>query len=253
MTITFLGTGTSQGIPVIACDCEVCQSMDFRDVRTRTSIHVEVDGLSLVVDTGPDFRNQVLRERIKWLDAVIFTHEHKDHTAGLDEVRSFNFKQKSDMPIYGEERLLNQLKQDYGYIFAPNKYPGVPRVLANEITEDTFTIKDVDITPVRLLHYKLPVLGFRIKDFTYITDANYISEEEKEKVRNSKFLVVNALQKEKHISHYNLEEAIELVEDLKPEKAYFTHLSHNMGFHKEVSDELPPNIHLAFDGLKLEL
>jgi len=251
--ITFLGTGTSQGIPVIACDCEVCQSMDYRDVRTRTSVHIELGDLSLIIDTGPDFRHQILRERIKKLDAVIFTHEHKDHTAGLDEVRSFNFKQKMDMPIYAEKRVLKQLKQEFEYIFSENKYPGVPRVDSHEINTEPFSINGQDILPIRVLHYKLPVLGFRINGFTYITDANQISKEEKEKVIGSEVLVINALQKESHISHFNLEEALELISELKPKKAFLTHISHKLGFHEDISSEIPENVFLAYDGLKINI
>lgn len=253
MIVTFLGTGTSQGIPVIACDCEVCQSMDYRDSRTRTSVHIELGDLSLIIDTGPDFRHQVLRERIKRLDAVIFTHEHKDHTAGLDDVRSFNFMQKMDMPIYGEKRVLKQLEQEFEYIFSENKYPGVPRVDSHEINTEPFSINGQDILPIRVLHYKLPVLGFRINGFTYITDANQISKEEKEKVIGSEVLVINALQKESHISHYNLEEALELITELKPKKAFLTHISHKLGFHEDISSEIPENVFLAYDGLKINI
>lgn len=253
MIVTFLGTGTSQGVPVIACDCEVCKSMDYRDVRTRTSVHIELDGLGLIIDTGPDFRQQVLRERIIKLDAVIFTHEHKDHTAGLDEVRSFNFKQGTDMPIYAEKRVLKQLKQEFEYIFSENKYPGVPRVNSHVINTETFSINGQDILPIRVLHYKLPVLGFRINGFTYITDANQISKEEKEKVIGSDVLVINALQKESHISHFNLEEALELISELRPKKAFLTHISHKLGFHEDISSKIPENVYLAYDGLKITI
>lgn len=253
MIVTFLGTGTSQGVPVIACDCEVCQSMDYRDARTRTSVHIALDDLSLIIDTGPDFRHQVLRERIKRLDAVIFTHEHKDHTAGLDEVRSFNFKQGMDMPIYGEKRVLKQLQQEFEYIFSENKYPGVPRVDSHEINSETFSINGQDILPIRVLHYKLPVLGFRINGFTYITDANQISKEEKDKVIGSEVLVINALQKESHISHFNLEEALELISELKPKRAFLTHISHKLGFHEDINSKLPENVYLAYDGMKIHI
>lgn len=253
MIVTFLGTGTSQGIPVIACECEVCQSMDYRDVRTRTSVHIQLNDQSIVIDTGPDFRQQMLRERIKRLDAVLFTHEHKDHTAGLDEVRSFNFKQGTDMPIYGEKRVLKQLKQEFEYIFSEKKYPGVPRVDSHEIDTGIFSVNGQDILPIRVLHYKLPVLGFRINGFTYITDANQISKEEKEKIIGSEVLVVNALQKESHISHFNLEEALEFIEEIKPKKAFLTHISHKLGFHEDVSSEIPSNVYIAYDGLKINI
>lgn len=253
MIVTFLGTGTSQGVPVIACTCEVCQSIDFRDNRTRTSVHIEAEDLSLVIDTGPDFRHQVLRERINKLDAVLFTHQHKDHTAGLDEVRSYNFAQKIDMPIYGSKDVISQLKRDYEYIFSETSYPGVPRVSPIEIDVNPFSIKNQEIIPIDLLHYKLPVFGYRINDFTYITDANFISEKELEKIKGSDILVINALQKEKHVSHFTLEEALEIIEKVGPRKAYLTHISHRLGLHSEVDIELPKNVSLAYDGLKINL
>ncbi len=253
MKVTFLGTGTSQGIPVIGCECDVCTSLDFRDKRLRTSIHLEVDDTSIVVDTGPDFRAQMLRERITHLDAVLFTHEHKDHTAGLDDVRSFNFKQQYDMPVFGRKQVLEQLKQEFSYIFAAKKYPGVPRVNLNEIKNKPFEFNGVNIQPIDVLHYKLPVFGFRIKDFTYITDVNYISDDEKEKIKGSKALVLSALQKEDDISHFNLSEAIDLVNELKVPQAYFIHMSHRLGKHADIEKELPEHIDLAHDGLKIEL
>ena len=253
MKITFLGTGTSQGVPVIACECEVCRSMDYRDKRLRTSVHIEVDNKSFIIDTGPDFRQQVLRERISHLDAVIFTHEHKDHTAGLDDVRAFNFKQKKDMPIYARRNVLNQLRQEFSYAFGEVKYPGVPQIEAFELNGDPFTVENVDFTPVEVMHYKLPVFGYRIGDFTYITDANYIDDTGKQKIKGSKILVLNALQKTTHISHYNLQEALALALEIKAEKTYFTHISHKMGTHKSVEAELPPGVFLAYDGLKLTL
>ncbi len=253
MKITFLGTGTSQGIPVIACECEVCRSMDYRDKRLRSSIHLEIEGKSFVIDTGPDFRQQVLRERIDHLDAILFTHEHKDHTAGLDDVRAFNFKQKRDMPIYARKNVLNQLRQEFSYAFQEVKYPGVPQIEAFELDGKPFSVENVDFIPVEVLHYKLPVFGYRVGDFTYITDANYIDDEGKEKIKGSKILVLNALQKDPHISHYNLQEAIALALEIKAEKTYFTHLSHKMGTHKSVESELPGGVFLAYDGLKLTL
>lgn len=253
MIITFLGTGTSQGVPVIACDCEVCTSIDYRDKRTRASIHLQIDGLSLVVDTGPDFRHQMLRERIKHLDAVLYTHAHKDHTAGMDDVRSFNFKQKMDMPIYTTAEVLEQLQQEFSYVFAKEKYPGVPRVESRLISNEPFSIGPVNVVPIQVMHYQLPVFGFRFGDFTYITDANYISEEEKAKVRGSKVLVLNALQKKEHISHFTLDEAVAMAQELGAEKTYFTHMSHQMGKHRNVEQELPDGIEFAFDGLKVGL
>ncbi|HCX21235.1 MAG: MBL fold metallo-hydrolase [Flammeovirgaceae bacterium] len=253
MIITFLGTGTSQGIPVIACECEVCQSVDYRDKRSRTSIHIEVDGLSLVVDTGPDFRNQMLRERIKHLDAVLFTHAHKDHTAGMDDVRSFNFKQQMDMPVYARKEVIEQLQKEYSYVFAEHKYPGVPQVEIIEIENVPFQIAETTITPIEVMHYKLPVFGFRIKDFTYITDANYIDDQEIEKIKGSKVVVLNALQKKAHISHFTLDEAIAMAQRIGAEQTYFIHMSHNLGKHRDVEQELPDGIEFAYDGLKVEL
>ena len=253
MKITFLGTGTSQGVPVIACDCNVCRSLDFRDQRLRTSVFIESKGKSFVIDTGPDFRQQMLRERVSKLDAVIFTHEHKDHTAGLDDVRAFNFRQKKDMPLYARKNVLEQLKREFSYAFAEVKYPGVPQLETFEITNTPFSVEGVEFIPIEVLHYKLPVFGYRVGDFCYITDANYVAEEEKAKILGSKVLVINALQKQDHISHFNLEQAIEFAQEIGAEDTYFIHMSHKMGRHKEISAELPEGIHLAYDGLTLEL
>mgnify|MGYP000274166479 CR=1 FL=1 len=249
--VTFLGTGTSQGVPVILCECEVCRSLDSKDKRLRTSIHIEVDGKSFVIDSGPDFRQQMLREHVQRLDALIFTHAHKDHTGGMDDIRAFNYRQKEDIPIYGQERVIKQLKQEFAYVFAAQKYPGVPNVLPNIIDKQAFEIKGVQFTPIEVLHYKLPVFGFRVKDFTYITDANFISETELEKIKGTDTLVLNALRKETHISHFNLEEALDIIEKVKPKKAYLTHLSHHMGTHRKVSLTLPQNVEIAYDGLRI--
>lgn len=253
MTVTFLGTGTSQGVPVIACDCSVCTSVDYRDKRTRSSVHIQAEGLSLVIDTGPDFRSQILRERIRHLDAVLFTHAHKDHTAGMDDVRSFNFKQEMDMPVYATDQVIRQLQQEYSYVFAEHKYPGVPQVQIYPITSAPFSIGSLQVTPIEVMHYKLPVLGFRIKDFTYITDANFISEEEKEKIKGSKVLVLNALQKTEHISHFTLKQAMELAKEIGAGQTYFTHMSHKIGKHRKVEKELPEHMEFAYDGLKIVL
>ncbi len=253
MKVTFLGTGTSQGIPVIACDCEVCRSIDHQDKRLRTAVHVQTDDSSIIIDTGPDFRQQVLRERIRSLDAVLYTHEHKDHTAGLDDIRGFNFALKKDIPLFGRERVLNQLKKEFAYVFQSKPYPGVPRVVVNEINGSPFSINETSIIPIEVMHLKLPVYGFRIGDFTYITDANFIAEEEMQKIRGSRILVLNALQQDPHISHFNLEDALKMVQKLNPEKAFFTHISHKMGTHRDVSDILPDNVELAYDGLQIEL
>ncbi len=253
MKLTFLGTGTSQGVPVIACNCEVCTSIDFQDKRLRSSIFIETENCNIVIDTGPDFRQQMLRERVQKLDAVLFTHEHKDHTAGMDDIRSFNFRQKKDMPIYARKSVLNQIIQEFEYIFRENKYPGVPQVDAIEIENKPFKVDNTEITPIEVLHYKLPVFGYRIENFAYITDAKTISDTEKEKLQNLDVLVINALQKEAHISHLTLEEAIQLAEELQAKKTYLTHISHKLGTHREVSKTLPDNIALAYDGLKIEL
>lgn len=253
MKVTFLGSGTSQGVPVIGCTCEVCSSIDYHDKRLRSSILVEYKELSLLVDTGPDFRQQMLRERIKKLDAVLFTHAHKDHTAGLDDIRSFNFLQKKDMPVFAEQEVIAQLKREFSYIFSVQKYPGIPQIELNEINTNSFEIEKTPIIPIRVMHYKLPVLGFRFGNFTYITDANHIPDESKAKIKGSKVIVLNALQKSDHISHFTLNEAIAMMKELNPEKGYLTHISHKLGSHAEVSKDLPANIDLAWDGLKIEI
>lgn len=253
MNITFLGTGTSQGVPVIACTCEVCHSLDYRDKRLRVAVHIEVEGKSFVVDTGPDFRQQMLRERISSLDAILFTHEHKDHTAGLDDVRAYNFYQQRDMPVFAREQVLQQLKQEFAYAFTEKKYPGIPQISLNTIVNEPFLVEGVKVIPIEGIHYKLPVFGFRIGDFTYLTDLNYISEQELKKVKGTKVLVVGALQKQKHLSHFNLEEALDLIAVIHPEKAFLTHISHRMGLHREVEEELPANVKLAYDGLRISV
>lgn len=253
MKVTFLGTGTSQGVPLIACKCEVCQSSDSKDQRLRSSILVSCGPTKFVIDTGPDFRQQMLRENVERLDAVVFTHEHKDHIAGLDDVRAFNFAQKRHMDVYATNRVQNAIKREFAYIFAEEKYPGIPLINLHEINTSPFKINELELIPIEVMHYRMPVLGFRIGDFTYITDAKTIADSEKEKIRGSKILVLNALRRETHISHFTLEEAINLVQELGVEQAYFTHISHQLGKHKEVSEELPSNIFLAYDGLQLQL
>ncbi len=254
MKITFLGTGTSQGVPVIACDCEVCKSIDFRDKRLRTSAMVEVNGVRIVFDSGPDFRQQMLREKVQDINAVVFTHEHKDHVAGLDDVRPFNFKHKKDLPIYCTDKVFEALKREYLYVFDDSfKYPGIPQIQPQIIDNQPFEVDGVRLLPIEVWHHKLPVLGFRIGDFAYITDCNRIEENEKRKLTGLKVLVLNALRREKHISHFTLEEAIALGKELKAESVYFTHISHHLGKHVAVSAELPDNMFLAHDGLSLEL
>jgi phosphoribosyl 1,2-cyclic phosphate phosphodiesterase len=249
--VTFLGSGTSQGVPLIACNCVVCRSQDQRDKRLRSSVLIETAATRVVIDSGPDFRQQLLREKIKKLDAVVFTHEHKDHIAGLDEVKAFNFLHRMRMPVFATPRVQQALKREFAYIFSEEKYPGIPEVDLYDIGDEVFNIGDVVLTPVNVMHYRLPVKGFRVNDFAYITDANFIAESEKQKLRGLKVLVLNALRKEQHISHFTLEEAIEMVQELKPEKAYLTHISHQLGLHEEISKNLPPNIELACDGLQL--
>jgi phosphoribosyl 1,2-cyclic phosphate phosphodiesterase len=253
LKITFLGSGTSSGVPMIACSCEVCSSTDKKDKRLRSSILIESPTTTIVIDTTPDFRYQMLRINAKKLDAVLFTHPHKDHTAGLDDVRAFNFFQNKVMPLYGNSLTLDAVMRDFAYAFADKKYPGIPQLELNEITLDSFMIGDIPIIPIQVWHLKMPVYGFRFGDFTYITDANKIDEPEKEKIKGSKILVLNALRKEKHISHYNLEEAIALVQELQIPEVYFTHISHQLGRHEEIEKALPQGIHLGYDGLKLGL
>lgn len=253
MTITFLGTGTSQGVPVIACDCEVCTSADHRDKRLRSSILIEVEGKVIVIDSGPDFRYQMLRECVKHLDAIVFTHEHKDHVAGMDDIRAFNYRQQGAIDVYATTRVQEALRREFSYIFHDFKYPGIPQIELHTIDKEPFYIGDAKLIPIEVMHYKLPVLGFRIGDFTYITDAKTIEPAELEKIKGSKILVINALQKEKHISHFTLDEAIAFAEMIGAEQTYFTHISHRLGKHQDVSALLPPNIFLAFDGLKLEI
>lgn len=253
MTITFLGTGTSQGVPVIACKCEVCQSADQNDKRLRSSILIETEGKSIVIDSGPDFRQQMLRADVQHLSAIIFTHEHKDHVAGLDDIRAFNYKQQEAIDVYATERVQTALKREFIYIFEEHKYPGIPQVHLHTIGKEPFTIGGIEITPIEVMHYKLPVLGFRIADFTYITDAKTITLEEKEKIKGTKVLVINALQKQTHISHFTFDEAIEFARSIGAEKTYFTHISHRLGKHYHISQELPEGIELAYDTLQLEL
>jgi phosphoribosyl 1,2-cyclic phosphate phosphodiesterase len=253
LKITLLGTGTSSGVPMVACDCEVCTSTDKKDKRLRSSILVESEKTRFVIDTTPDFRYQMLREKVKRLDAVLFTHPHKDHIAGLDDVRGYNYFQDQPMQVYGNQLTLDGLMREFAYAFADKKYPGVPNLELNTIDDQPFQIGDIPITPVMVWHMKMPVMGFRLGRFTYITDANRIDEPEKEKIKGSGILIVNALRKERHISHYNLEEAIALVQELGIPEAYFTHISHQLGKHKEVGPHLPKGIHLAYDGLVLTI
>jgi len=248
LKITFLGTGTSSGVPMIACPCEVCTSADPKDKRLRSSIMVESDTTSIVVDTTPDFRYQMLRLGIKKLDAVLFTHPHKDHIAGLDDIRAFNYFQEMPMDVYANELTQTALKKEFSYIFTEHKYPGIPDIILKDISDEPFLIGDIPVQPIHVWHLKMPVIGFRFGSFTYITDANKIDEAEKEKIKGSETIVLNALRKNKHISHFNLAEAVDLVNELQIPKAYFTHISHQLGLHAQINEELPAGMQLAFDG-----
>ncbi len=253
MKITFLGTGTSQGIPVIACPCEVCNSQNRKDNRLRTSVLIETDNEIFTIDAGPDFRYQMLRNNVKHLDAILITHSHKDHIGGLDDVRSFNFLQKEAMKIYATPFHQKEIKMEYSYAFHNNPYPGVPSFNLIDIKDEPFSIGSIKIIPLPVLHLKMEVMGFRIGDFAYITDTNYIPGNILARLTGCKVIVLNALRKKKHLSHYSLNEAVNVLNFLRPEKAYLTHISHLMGFHEEVNSELPGFIELAYDGLILQV
>lgn len=253
MIVTFLGTGTSQGVPVIACGCEVCTSADARDKRLRSSILIEAEDKTVAIDSGPDFRYQMLRANVQHLDAVVYTHEHKDHVAGMDDIRAFNFKQQEPMNIYADARVQAALMREFPYVFAEFKYPGIPQVNIHPIGLEPFDIGSIHFIPVEVLHYKLPVLGFRINDFTYITDAKTVTDQEKEKIKGTRILVINALQKQTHISHFTLDEAISFAQEIGAETTYFTHISHRLGKHADIEPELPSGIKLAYDGLKFNI
>lgn len=254
MKITILGSGTSQGVPVIACDCAVCHSSDALDKRLRSSILISDQTENFVIDTGPDFRQQMLNHHVKSLRAVIFTHEHKDHLAGLDDVRAFNYKEQRDMEVFCTEAVEIALRREFHYIFSNERYPGIPSIQINRIENKAFELPNgLMLLPIEVLHYKMPVFGYRIGDFTYITDAKTISETEKLKVKGTKILIVNALHRSEHISHFNLDEALAFIAEINPEKAYLTHISHLFGKHQEIEKELPPNVFLAFDGMTIEI
>ena len=253
LNINFLGTGTSSGVPMIGCHCEVCRSQDPKDNRLRSSILVSSATTRFVIDTTPDFRYQMLRSNVQQLDAVLFTHPHKDHIAGLDDVRAYNFFNHKPMELYANSLTEEAIKREFAYAFSDKKYPGIPNLNINTIDNNPFYIGDIFIQPILVWHIKMPVLGFRMGDFTYITDANKIEAYELKKIIGSKVLVLNALRKEKHISHFNLNEAVALAQQLQIPKTYFTHLSHQMGLHAEVSAELPEGIFLGWDGLEIEM
>ncbi|HEY9183717.1 MAG TPA: MBL fold metallo-hydrolase [Salegentibacter sp.] len=253
MEVTFLGTGTSQGIPIIGSNHPVCLSKNPKDKRLRVSVLVQWEGYNFLIDCGPDFRSQMLSNKVQKLDAILYTHEHNDHTAGLDDIRPFFFRQ-GDIPVFAHKRVLKSLRKRFDYIFeTENKYPGAPGVIENEIVNKPFYFKDLEITPVDFDHNRVQVFGFRMKDFAYLTDLKSIEEEEKDKLRDLKVLVVNALRIEPHHSHLNLKEALEFIDNLKPERAYLTHISHLLGFHDEVQEQLPENVFLAYDNLKITI
>lgn len=247
--LEFLGTGTSQGVPVIGCPCAVCASADERDSRLRSSVIVKVNQKRILIDTGPDFRYQMLRSGNVDVDAVLYTHEHMDHISGLDDIRAINFLQRKDMPLYGSKGVEEALHRIYHYAFSDNPYPGVPIVQFNLIDGDAFDLFGIPVVPIKVKHGSMPVLGFRFGDLTYITDAKSIDESELEKIRGSKVVVLNALRMKEHHSHLNLEQAIELMERIGPERGYFTHISHLLGLHSVVEKQLPKHLRLAYDGL----
>lgn len=254
MKLTFLGTGTSQGIPMIGCACRTCRSADPRDKRLRTSAMVEANGVTLVIDAGPDFRAQMLRENVKRVDAILLTHEHTDHIGGLDDVRAFNYFMRRPMPVYAEERVQRQVQAVFSYAFDRNKYPGAPEIEQVAIhAGQPFEVRGLRVMPVRAMHARLPVLGFRVGGMAYITDANFVDREAKQLLAGCEVLVVNALRREPHLSHFTLGEALRLIDEVKPARAYLTHASHQLGLHAELQPALPKNVQLACDGLKVAI
>jgi phosphoribosyl 1,2-cyclic phosphate phosphodiesterase len=251
MVIKVLGTGTSQGIPVVACTCPVCLSKDMKDKRLRTAVLVETVNNTWVIDAGPDFRQQMLRENIRKVDAIFITHNHKDHTGGLDDVRAFNWVLKKPMELFARSAVIDSIINDFSYAFEEDKYPGVPQINLNTISNQPFEFNNDLIIPIDAMHSRMPVFGLRIGDFSYLTDASYVSHDELDKMKGSKVIIINALRKQKHHSHFNLDEAIEIIRYLKPEKSYLTHISHQMGFHSDINKELPEGIELAWDGLTI--
>lgn len=253
MKVTFLGTGTSQGVPVIGCKCEVCSSANPKDKRLRTSALIEYGNTTIVIDSGPDFRYQMLRQKVEDLDAILFTHEHKDHVAGLDDIRPFNYLLGKRIDIYATPRVQDALRREFSYIFADTKYHGLPQINLFEVNAQPFSIGGKTVIPFEVMHHKLPITGYRIGGFTYITDAKTLSEESMSKIKGTKVLVINALQRQAHISHLTLDEAIELAKNIGAERTYLTHISHNLGLYEYVQKALPNGIELAYDGLQVNI
>lgn len=253
MTIIFLGTGTSLGVPIITCQCPVCQSKDTKDKRLRSSIYIESLSEKLIIDAGPDFRQQILREKITDIDAILLTHEHRDHVAGLDDIRPFNFIKKAPMKIYMEEIVEHRIKEEFSYVFNNPDYPGIPQMDLQRISNAPFKIGNTEIQPIRVFHHKLPIFGYRIGNLAYITDASFIEPSEKLKLKSLDILIINAIRKEEHYSHFNLTQALSLIKEISPKKAYITHISHELGRHAEISQELPNNVFCSYDGLKVTI
>lgn len=253
MKLTILGSGTSQGVPVIACECEVCRSTDTRDKRLRCSAMLEIGGQNILIDAGPDFRYQMLRAGVRDLRAILLTHEHKDHIGGLDDVRAFNWVKKGAVDVYADTRTKEVVRKDYSYAFSENRYPGVPEIDLHTVGEEPFYIDDIEFIPIRAMHYKLPVLGYRTGNFAYLTDANYIPEASMKKLAGVEYLVINALRKEPHLSHFTLAQALEVTKELGVKHAWLTHIGHQMGLAAEVAGELPSNVSLAYDTLQVDI